>query len=292
MNIGIVGENSYIGKAFSVLLRTADIFHFNFINSRNNAWKESDFSKIHSILHVAGIAHVSTDPNMENLYYSINRDLPIQVAVKAKKEGVRQFVFLSSMIVYGDETNLRISQNITVETEANPTNFYGKSKLEAEQALLVLADENFTVSIIRTPMVYGQKCKGNFPLLIQLAKKVPIFPDIDNKRSMIYIDNLCAYISLCITNKTTGIFYPQNSEYVSTKAIIEQAAINLGKKIYFTKIFNPLIYLLSKRIGLINKVFGSKTYDKSLSPNLEQYNLYTFEESIQRYFEIPNRMAT
>jgi UDP-glucose 4-epimerase len=229
---------------------------------------------------VAGIAHVSTDPSMESLYYSVNRDLPIAVAQKAKKEGVKQFIFMSSMIVYGSDTN------ITADTKPNPANFYGKSKLEAEEALLALADDTFTVTIIRTPMVYGQNCKGNFSRLIKLAQKAPIFPDFDNKRSMIYIDNLCAFILRCIENPSSGIVFPQNTEYVSTKDIIAHAAACMNRKIYFTKAFNPLIHILINKVPLVSKVFGTKTYDPSLSSDRAQYNVYTFEESIKRYFEL------
>jgi len=284
--ICIFGENSYIGKSCQGYFSSNSNFKSISIKSRSMVWKNVDFSTISSILHVAGIAHISTAPAMESLYFSINRDLPIAVAQKAKKEGVKQFIFLSSIIVFGDHNCIEKDMNITADTKPNPTNFYGRSKLEAEEGLLALADDTFIVTIIRTPMVYGQNCKGNFPTLINLARKTPLFPDLNNKRSMIYIDNLCAFIALCIKKKTSGIVYPQNTEYVSTKDIIVQAATNLGKKIYFTKAFNPLLYLLSKRFSTINKVFGSKTYEKSLSPDLKLYNLYTFEESIKRYFEL------
>jgi UDP-glucose 4-epimerase len=256
------------------------IFNSQFIESRGSEWQHVNFSGFTILLHVAGIAHVSTDPSMEKIYYEVNRDLPISVAKKAKRDGVKQFIFMSSMIVYGNDTN------ITASTKPNPENFYGKSKLQAEEGLLSLADDTFTVTIIRTPMVYGQNCKGNFPALIKLARKTPIFPDFENKRSMIYIDNLSAFIAQCIQNRTSGIVFPQNTKYVSTKDIIARATAFLGKKIYFSKAFNPLIRILNHKIPLLNKVFGTKTYDQSLSPDREQYNVYTFEESIQRYFEL------
>lgn len=284
MNICILGKNSYIGNSFNNAILNEYRISVSFADSHNNKWKDISFQNTDTILHVAGIAHVSTNPNMRSLYYSINRDLPIAVAKKAKKEGVKHFIFLSSMIVFGDNERIGDTFNITADTKPQPANFYGKSKLEAEEGLLALVDDIFIVTIIRTPMVYGQRCKGNFPILINLARKIPIFPNIDNTRSMIYIDNLCTFIILCINNKISGIVYPQNTEYVSTKQIVAQAAVYLGKKIYFTKIFNPFLYLLSKRFSILNKVFGSKTYDKSLSPDLELYNLYTFEESIKRYF--------
>jgi nucleoside-diphosphate-sugar epimerase len=283
MKVAIFGKNSYIGKSFCS--RTSSVFNIDskYINSRNEEWKNISFLDFDVILHVAGIAHVSTDPNMGSLYYSVNRDLPIAVAIKAKAEGVKQFIFMSSIIVFGRKTN------ITADTKPEPTNFYGKSKLQAEEGLLALADDTFNVTIIRTPMVYGPNCKGNFPALIKLAHQTIVFPDFKNKRSMIYIDNLCVFIELCMENQISGIVYPQNTEYVSTKDIIAQAAVCMCKKIYFTKVFNPLINILSREIQVVNKVFGTKIYDASLSPNREQYNIYTFEESIRRYCELTRK---
>ncbi len=279
--VGVFGITSYLGLSFADYYKSE--LSFEFINSRCLDWQKLEFSNISTILYVAGIAHVSTDPNMEALYYSVNRDLPIAVAQKAKHEGVKQFIFLSSIIVYGNEPF------ITTDTKPNPVNFYGKSKLQAEEGLLALADEAFKVTVIRTPMVYGPQCKGNFPSLLNLANKTFVFPDYYNQRSMIYIENLCAFIALCIEKQYFGIVYPQNSEYVSTRDIIAQAAACMGKKIHFTKAFNPLIRMLGKRIDFVNKIFGNKTYDKALSPDMALYNICTFEESIQRSINIKTK---
>jgi UDP-glucose 4-epimerase len=261
-------------------------FDVKYLDSRGNEWESQDFRSFDVILHVAGIAHVSMDPRMESAYYKINRDLPIRVANKAKREGVKQYIFLSSMIVYGDTRGIRNVLNIMPDMKPTPESTYGRSKLEADILLQSLADDSFCVSVLRLPMVYGQGCKGNFPKLVRLARMIPFFPDINNERSMIYIDNLCEFFKICIRNRYSGVFCPQNAKYVSTKEIIACAASMAGKKIRFTKIFNPVIYLFAKRINSINKVFGSKTYDKSLSPDLELYNLYSFEESMKRYFEL------
>jgi nucleoside-diphosphate-sugar epimerase len=193
------------------------------------------------------------------------------------------------MIVYGDDTRLGETFTITVDTKPKPENFYGRSKFEAEIGLQALANEKFSVSIIRTPMVYGQGCKGNFPRLVDMAKKLPIFPDLNNQRSMIYIDNLCAYLKLVIDNKITGVLFPQNTEYVSTKDIILHTSRISNHKVFFTTFFNPLLFLLSSKVGLIRKLFGTKVYDKSLSPDMESYNLYTFEQSMERYFKLESR---
>lgn len=163
----------------------------------------------------------------------------------------------------------------------NHGNFYGDSKLQADLEIQKLADEKFKVVIIRTPMVYGPNCKGNFPKLKKLAKLSPIFPNIENQRSMIYIDNLCEFLKRAIDNEKTGVFYPQNREYISTKEIIKILAEAQGKKIYFIKAFNPIIKLLSKRINFINKIFGNKVYSKELTENFD-YIVVEKEESIRR----------
>lgn len=278
--IGILGKNSYICKKFCEYISDTEL-KIQTIDCRNDLWESVDFSLFETILCPIGIAHVSTDPSLESKYYEINRDLPVEIAKRAKEDGVKQFVFFSSMIVYGADKPIGNEYIIDVSTEPMPENFYGKSKLEAEQELLKLSDETFTVTILRIPMVYGPSCKGNFPQLLKVAKKSHICPQIQNKRSMIYVDNLCEFLKIVIENKSSGILYPQNSEYVSTVDIIKIAAKYFNHKIVFIRCFNPLIKLLSKKIGVINKIFGTKIYDMSLSPDVSKYNKVDFETSIK-----------
>jgi len=284
MNIGIIGAKSYIGRYFSSFIHSEKNYCITFINSRNGDWKKLSFNKFDVLLHVAGIAHISTDIAMKKLYYEINRDLPIALAKKAKVEGVKHFVFFSSILVYGDDLPINRLNIINSTTTPKPSNYYGKSKLAAENGLTSLQDSSFNISIIRLPMVYGKGCKGNFPRLIYLASKLPIFPDIANQRSMINIDNLCAYLKMVIDNKVSGFLFPQNSEYVSTKDIILKASIYTNHRIRFIKIFNLPILLLSLKIDPIRRMFGSKVYDKSMSPDMQSYNIFSFEESMKRYF--------
>lgn len=275
--IAILGKNSYICNRFKNYVENIGVS----VDCRNDAWKSVDFSQFETVLCPLGIAHVSTDPSMEAQYYAINRDLPVEIAKKAKSSGVKQFIFFSSMIVYGADKTIGNDLIIDNSTIPNPENFYGKSKLEAEQELLELLDDSFLVTILRIPMVYGPGCKGNFPQLLKVAKKSPLCPLINNKRSMIYVDNLCEFLKLVIDNKQTGILYPQNSEYVSTVDVIKTAAKYFNHRIVFISLFNPLIKLLSKRFGIINKIFGTKFYDMSLSPDISKYNKVDFDTSIK-----------
>lgn len=278
----ITGKNSYIGTNLKKWLENnKNEYYVEEIETQNDEWKQVDYSNCDTVLHVAGIAHVSSDPNLEDLYYKVNRDLAIEVAKKAKLDGAKQFIFMSSMIIYGKDEPVGEEKIINKDTVPSATDFYGKSKLDADLAIRELEDEKFKVVIVRTPMVYGPNCKGNFPKLKKLAKLSPIFPNIENKRSMIYIDNLCEFFKQVIDNEISGTFYPQNKEYISTKQIIEVMANSQGKKIHFIKIFNPLIKLLSKRVNIINKVFGSKIYAKELSGDFS-YIVVENEESIRR----------
>jgi UDP-glucose 4-epimerase len=256
-------------------MREPDKYKVEEVDLKDASWKEKDFSYYDVVFHVAGIAHVSADPNLKDLYYKVNKDLAIDAAIKAKTDGVKQFVFMSSIIVYGDK---RI---ITKDTEPAPSNFYGDSKLQAEKGLKDLEDESFKVVILRPPMIYGEGSKGNYPKLAKAAVKLPFFPDIDNKRSMLHIDNLCEFIRLIMENGETGLFYPQNTEYVKTSDMVRLIAKVHGKDIALTKIFNPILKLFSSRVGIINKVFGNLVYDKDISEYKQNYRVRDLEESIK-----------
>ncbi|MEN8908239.1 MAG: NAD-dependent epimerase/dehydratase family protein [Clostridiales bacterium] len=279
----ITGKDSYIGTFFeNSLKKWPKQYDVNTVGTMNDEWKAISFSEYDVVFHVAGIAHVSTDSKMESLYMKVNRDLAIKVARKAKLDGIKQFIFMSSIIVYGDDGSMGEKKFIKKSTIPCPANIYGKSKLEADLSIQKMTDNRFKPVIIRTPMVYGPGCKGNFFKLIKLVKVSPIFPGIENERSMIYIDNLCEFLRLCVNNKVTGVFFPQNSEYVSTKEIVKLAAECIEKKIYFINWFNPLLRLMSKKGGFINKVFGNKLYEKNIMEEFGfDYCIKDINESIK-----------
>lgn len=275
----ITGKNSYVGNSFAEWVsQYPDQYEVEKISLRNDDWKEKDFSKYDVVLHVAGIAHVSRNPKMEELYYKVNRELTIEVAEKSKADGVKQFIFMSSIIVYGDSSKHRgvIDEN----TIPQPSNFYGRSKLEAEEAIQSLNSNDFRIAIIRPPMIYGKKSKGNYPKLAKAAQKLPIFPDINNERSMLHVDNLTEFLRLVIEHEDHGLFFPQNKEYVKTSEMVKYIAEAHGKNIRLVKIFNPFIHLMSGKIGIIDKVFGNLVYDKKISEYKEEYIVRGLQESI------------
>ena len=168
---------------------------------------------------------------MKELYYKVNRDLAIEIAKKAKREGVKQFIFMSSIIVYGSSGRIGERKIIDKDTKPSPVDFYGDSKLQAEKGLRALESDIFKVVILRPPMIYGKGSKGNYPKLSKAARVLPIFPDIDNERSMLHIDNLCEFIKLMIDNEESGVFFPQNKEYVKTSEMVKLIADVQGRKV-------------------------------------------------------------
>lgn len=269
----ITGKNSYIGTSVeNWLLREPDKYTVDTIDMKDGTWREKDFSYYDIIFHVAGIAHIKETPKNRDLYFIVNRDMAHETAKKAKADGVKQFIFLSTMSVYGIENGV-----IDKDTQVNPIGAYGKSKLEAEILINELQDKSFKVATMRPPMVYGNNCKGNYQSLAKFALITPIFPIINNKRSMIYIDNLSEFIKQLIDSNSDGLFFPQNEKYVNTSEMVKSIAEIHGKSIIMTRILNPIIRILDLRI--VKKVFGDLVYDMQMSSNI---GLVSFSETIKR----------
>ena len=280
----ITGANSYIGTSFEkYMAQWPDEYQVDTIDMRGDAWREKSFAGYDSVFHVAGIAHQDSGKITEErkqLYYKVNTDLTIETAKKAKAEGVGQFIFMSSIIVYGASAKMGEKKVITRDTVPSPVGAYGDSKLQAELGIQPLNDDRFKVCILRPPMIYGPGCKGNYPLLSKAARKLPFFPDVKNQRSMLFVMNLCAFIQQLIDQSASGIYFPQNTEYVSTSAMVRAIAKIHGKNIHMTKIFNPFLKLFSGVLPVINKVFGSLVYEQSTSEVIGFRFPYAFEESI------------
>ena len=266
----ITGSNSYIGEAVKdYLSQYPDFYSVNVKDTIGWEPNISDFTDCDVVFNVAGIAHRRETKKNRQLYYDINRDLVIKIAKVAKEAGVKQFILLSTMSVYGMTVG-RISKS----TATNPVNAYGKSKVEADEEIQQLVDENFKFACLRPPMVYGKSCKGNYQSLRKFALKSPIFPDYMNQRSMVFIGNLCEFVKEVIDQEKTGLFFPQNSEYTNTSSMVEQIAKIHGKKIWMTKAFNWTIRVMS--LNTVKKVFGDLVYEK-----VDTIGKYDFEKSIK-----------
>lgn len=282
----ITGANSYIGTSFEKYIKEnfADQYQVDTIDMIDGSWKEKSFAGYDVVYHVAGIAHSDNgkiSAEKEKLYRSVNTDLTIETAKKAKADGVKQFIFMSSAIVYGDSGKIGKKKVITKDTPTNPANCYGDSKIQAELGILPLQDESFKVSVLRPPMIYGNGSKGNFPQLEKFAKKLKFFPYVKNERSMLYIGNLVEFVRLMIENEEQGIFWPQNAEYSNTSELVKMIGKANGKKIHLIKGLGWLLKIMSVFTGLVNKAFGNLSYDTEMSNYKVEYRRYSLEESIK-----------
>jgi len=332
----ITGINSYIGNSVERYLmeynaaQGREHYRVDKISLRDDSWERYAFGSYDAVLHVAGLAHADVGKVSEEtkaLYYAVNTDLTEKVAEKAKEEGVPQFIYLSSVIVYGDSAKVGEKKHITADTQPQPANFYGDSKLQAELRLRALEqakqvngqktellsqdqkmaekmaneytleaspektenekEKSFRVAILRPPMIYGRNSKGNFPMLVKLAEKLPFFPKIINERSMLYVENLAEFIRLLVESGRGGLFFPQNPEYVTTSQMVRTIGEVKGKKIRLWSILNPLVKLAAampgKIGGMANKAFGSLTIDRALSDNeFAGYQIYSLQESVKK----------
>lgn len=270
----ITGAGSYIGTSVERWVNQPQftgMYQTDTLDVRGESWKNYNFTGYDTIFHVAGIAHADigkVTEEQKKLYYSVNCELAVETAKKAKAEGVKQFIYMSSIIVYGEGTSVREKRVITRETKPSPSNFYGDSKWMAEQKLSTLGDERFHVAILRPPMIYGEGCKGNYQTLKKIALKVPVFPDFPNERSMLNIMRLCEFIRCRVESLDGGIFFPQDLEYAKTSDIVKQLAEKNEKRVVVLSSLNWCVYLAAMvpgKIGkIINKAFGSLTYEKGI----------------------------
>lgn len=286
----ITGAGSYVGESFRAYCEE----HFpniacSTVDMIDRGWRKQDFSGYDSVFHVAGIAHADvgkvSEEELEN-YYKVNTDLAIACCRKAKMDGVKQFVFMSSMIIYGGR------EYIDEGTVPAPDNFYGNSKWLADKGVRELADETYHVAVLRPPMIYGRGSKGNYQTLAKLARKLPVFPDVENKRSMLYIENFCEFAALLMLSGEGGIYFPQNKEFTETSELVQEIGRVAGRSVKVTKLLSPAVMLASHVPGkisdLANKAFGSRWYDQKLSQYTNfNYQKTGFIKSIAQAEQIP-----
>lgn len=282
----ITGANSYIGTSFEKYIKDnfSDQYQVDTIDMIDGSWRGKCFTGYDVVYHVAGIAHSDygkIPPEREKLYRSVNTDLTIETAKKAKAEGVKQFIFMSSAIVYGNSGKIGKKKVITKDTQPSPANCYSDSKFKAELGIQPLQDDKFRVCILRPPMIYGKGSKGNFPQLEKFAKKMKFFPYVKNERSMLYIGNLVEFVRLMIENNEQGIFWPQNAEFSNTSELVKMIGAARGKKIHLVKGFAWLLKFLGLFTVRVNKAFGNLSYDQGLSEYKTDYRKFSLEQSIE-----------
>lgn len=270
----ILGANSYIGTSFRNYLTTkySGQYIADTVSLRGTAWQQEDWGGYDSILNVTGKAHAdiaTLTEEQKQEYYTVNCDLAVEAAKKAIADGAGQYIYFSSIIVYGDSSNSRKPVRITADTQPAPSNFYGDSKLRAEQKLQALfadAEGRTKLAILRLPMIYGPGCKGNYKTLVKLAEKLPLFPTYHNERSVLQIEHLAEYLRTLVDNDGEGLFWPQDEKYRSTPDMVFELAEKAGRHILPAAWLNPFVrlafYLPGKPGKLARKAFGTLTIDR------------------------------
>lgn len=277
----ITGANSYVGtNVENWLKKTPEAFQVDTVDTFGDNWKQADFTQYDVVFHVAGIAHVDAKPSMESLYRKVNTDLTLEIAKHAKERGIKQFIFMSSMIVFHESKSLK-PQVLTLESQPAPNGFYGDSKLQAEIGLKAMETKSFKVVLLRPPMIYGPGCRGNFLRLCKLATVTPVFPAFHNKRSMLYIDNLAEFVKQVIARELSGTFYPQDKELADTVEIAKFFARKNGHRLFVWKWLNIFVYLGSPVINALNKMFDTYYYDLAMSQMDFEYQLVSQKEAFK-----------
>lgn len=301
----VTGAGSYIGEKFREY--AAENYGHNLeideVDMLDPSWREFDFSPYDIVYHVAGIAHAdvgNVSDEVKEKYYAVNTDLAVEVAEKTKDAGVKEFIFMSSMIVYGESAPYGKPKVVAKASVPKPANFYGDSKLQADVAVRDLADENFKVIVLRPPMIYGKGSKGNYPTLAKLARKLPVFPKVDNERSMLYIGNLCEFLCQIMLVKSPDnsvVLLPQNGEWSNTGELVQEIAEANGKRLRRFRILNPAVLVGSKvpgKIGaLVNKAFGNNCYAHGMSiyEGIDYQNI-SLRDSIKKIESIQSTAST
>ncbi|HHV11781.1 MAG TPA: NAD-dependent epimerase/dehydratase family protein [Clostridiales bacterium] len=271
----VIGKSGFIGSSLAQWLGEEGYEVF-LVSGRREEWKSFDMAGIDTVVYTAGLAHTKEKKGSEELFLKANVWQAVESAKKAKLSGVPQYIYISSMNVYGSA-----GKRIGADTPVKPDSLYGRSKRQGEQRILELESEQLAVAVIRPPVVSGAGCKGSIRLLAKASKYIPFFPDYPNQRSMIDIINLCSFISCLIDSNARGIYHPQNKEYISTYQLLSLMAHSRGRTIRPVSFLNPLIAWMIPRVKLLRKIFGDDCYDRAMSEyNNCSYWIRGYRESI------------
>ena len=277
INILLTGASGFLGSYFQK--KYSDKYKITTFSFRENEFSTLDVQNIDTVIHLSALVHQMGGAEAEE-YERVNVTQSINLATKAKASGVKHFIFMSTVKVYGEETNRAYNE----QSECKPQDDYGKSKLKAERELQKLEDDDFIVSIVRTPIVYGYGVKANIKSLIDLVKKVPLLPfaQIQNRRSMVYIGNLSHLVDVICEKREGGIFLAADDKAISTTRLIELIALNLGKNISLIRVpfFESLLKILKPSFH--KRLYESLEVDNSVTQEvLEFNNLYSVEDGIR-----------
>lgn len=280
----IVSNGACIGKAVKYV-ELGDV--------ANGAFDPCVFNGVDAVVHCAARVHVMNEPAMDPLasFRAVNVGGTLALAKQAASEGVKRFIFISTIKVNGEATVL--GEPFQADDLPAPEDAYGLSKLEAEQGLKLLAAKTgMEVVIIRPPLVYGRGVKGNFGSMIKLVEKeIPLpFGAIHNKRSLVGIDNLVDLIVRCIDHPAAAnqVFLAGDGQDLSTPELVRSLAMAMGKRTCLISLPTGVLKfgatLLGKR-ALADRLLGSLQVDIAKTRELLEWQpCYTVEEGLRRCF--------
>lgn len=261
MRVLVTGKNGFIGNAF--MRHASGRMEVESMSVRGDGWKSEDLSGYDCVVHAAGMAHVGYRDENRDAYMAVNRDLTLDIARRAKAAGVRHFIFLSSIIVYGPAAKAGDTRVLDAATPPAPENAYGLSKLEAEAGLAKLCGDGFIVTVLRLPMVWGDGCRGNYALLKKYARFLPVFPSMCGRRSAINVDALAEYIASAVERPVSGIFFPADDAPFTTPGMLKAIRAGAGKRTLLTPALNPFVMLIAGS-GAGRRIFGGLEYSREL----------------------------
>ncbi|MFW8601978.1 UDP-glucose 4-epimerase family protein [Desulfobacterota bacterium M19] len=293
MRIMVTGANGFVGKSLCASLRMRggevratmrhsasfttdkglDQVAVGDINSETS-WNKV-LAEVNCVIHLAARVHVMADKACDPLaeFRRVNRDGTVHLAEQAAQNGVRRFIYLSSIKVNGEET---LDEPFTADDKPDPLDPYGISKAEAEEELLALAARTgMEIVIIRPPLVYGPKVKANFFKMMQvIAKGIPLpLGAIQNKRSLVFLDNLVDLIITCMDHPAAAnqVFLVSDGEDLSTPELLKRLGSSLGKPARLLPVPQTVLEFSLKILGkgdIAQRLCGSLQVDISKARDL------------------------
>jgi len=266
MQILIVGPNSYIARNFKALAaETAPGWTLDTLSVRDERWRTYDYSPYDSVLYCAAVVHQKESPQLVQLSRRLNCDIPVEMAKMLWAQSPdAQFIFLSTMAVFGLEGRVGETVTVNASTTLSPRTTYAKTKLAAEEGLCAAADGRFALAVFRPPMVYGPDCPGNYRRLMKFVLTFHVFPTLRNQRSMIHVHTLSERLLDCAAHRRTGFFHPQEPDYLCTADLAREIAEKAHSRLYFCPLLNPLVRLGARFHPAFHKIWGGLVYDKEI----------------------------
>ncbi|MEA1081459.1 NAD-dependent epimerase/dehydratase family protein [Marinobacter qingdaonensis] len=248
----ITGANGFVGKALCKYFVAHGYRVRGVVRGKKRPLADVEYAPIHDlasvsraewtgllddvqvVIHCAALVHQMQGVADPDEYYRVNTAATATLAEAAADAGVSRFIFLSTAKVLGEFT--RPGRPFRADDSANPQDDYARSKWLAEQALTESGIRtDMDVVIIRPPLIYGSGVGGNFELLMKLVEKgLPLpFGSVDNKRSLLAINNLVDVLGLCLrkSESLSGTYLVSDGNDVSTRDLVTAMAMSTGKSV-------------------------------------------------------------